>query len=205
MPLPVSRLVLAACVLATVACADPPRAGEGEGEGEGEFTIEPGGDVSAHIAAPDADVGFTEDPLPGATGSCSTNQWWQRGDRESVRMHPGRACIECHVAEGEGPDLVYGGTVHQAMDDMDDCRGVGGVLIDIIDDDTGLVVASTITNDAGNFLFQADDFVFTQPYRVSMFLDGRTRDMLTPQTDGDCMTCHTADGLEGAPGRIVAP
>jgi len=31
------------------------------------------------------------------------------------------------------------------------------------------------------------------------------RVMLSPQMDGDCNSCHTENGANGAPGRIVAP
>ena len=29
--------------------------------------------------------------------------------------------------------------------------------------------------------------------------------MATPQSTGNCASCHTAKGANGAPGRIVAP
>jgi predicted CXXCH cytochrome family protein len=29
--------------------------------------------------------------------------------------------------------------------------------------------------------------------------------MTTPQTNGDCNSCHTPDGASNAPGRIIAP
>ena len=74
-------------------------------------------------------------------------------------------------------------------------------------DADGTVIATTTTNNAGNFIIENSDLC-TQascvPYRVRMTLDGRTREMLTAQTDGDCMKCHTAVGVEGAPGRIVS-
>ena len=33
----------------------------------------------------------------------------------------------------------------------------------------------------------------------------RPREMLRKQSTGNCMTCHTAQGAQGAPGRILAP
>jgi hypothetical protein len=29
--------------------------------------------------------------------------------------------------------------------------------------------------------------------------------MSTPQTDGDCNGCHTQDGVDKTPGRIILP
>jgi len=36
-------------------------------------------------------------------------------------------------------------------------------------------------------------------------MGSRERRMTTPQFDGDCNACHTQDGLQNAPGRIVVP
>lgn len=170
--------------------------------------LEPGGDISDHIGNASVVAGFTDRVPSGVTGTCSTDQYWQFGDAESSRMHPGRACLACHQAEGEGPRRGFLGTVVQAVDDSNDCRGVGDVRVDILDDGDGSVLATTTTNNAGNFIIESSTLC-TQtscpPYRVRLTLDGRTRDMLTPQTSGDCNTCHSAAGTDGAPGRIVAP
>jgi hypothetical protein len=34
---------------------------------------------------------------------------------------------------------------------------------------------------------------------------GRERAMVTMQTSGDCNSCHTQNGANAAPGRIVLP
>jgi hypothetical protein len=168
---------------------------------------EPGGDISSHIAAPNPQQGFSDRVPAGVSGTCSTSQYWQFGDAESRRMHPGRACLACHISEREGPRRGYLGTVQQHINDSDDCRGVSDVRVEILDDATDAVIASTVTNDAGNFIIKsaACAGATCPPYRVRLTLDGRTREMLTPQTNGDCMSCHTAEGVAGAPGRIVAP
>ncbi|MGD0679831.1 MAG: hypothetical protein ABSC94_30975 [Polyangiaceae bacterium] len=35
--------------------------------------------------------------------------------------------------------------------------------------------------------------------------NGKTAAMTTPQMTGDCNSCHTEQGANGAPGRIVLP
>jgi hypothetical protein len=35
--------------------------------------------------------------------------------------------------------------------------------------------------------------------------DTGVRAMSTPQTDGDCNGCHTQDGVDKTPGRIILP
>jgi hypothetical protein len=179
----------------------------GEGEGEGEEEVVPGGDISAHISDPSLVQGYTDTVPSGVTGTCSTDQYWQFRDRESSRMHPGRACLECHISEGEGPRRGFLGTVQQNVTDSNDCRGVGDTLVEILDDVDGSVMASTTTNNAGNFIIESAlcSGADCPPYRVRLTLDGRTREMFTAQTNGDCMACHTAVGVDGAPGRIVAP
>jgi hypothetical protein len=169
--------------------------------------IEPGGDISGHIAAPSIVQGYSSSVPSGVTGTCSTGQYWQFRDRESSRMHPGRACLECHIREDEGPTRGFLGTVQQNVNDSDDCRGVGDTLVEILNDVDGSVMASTTTNNAGNFIIESAQCAGAScpPYRVRLTLDGRTREMLTPQTNGDCMSCHTAAATDLAPGRIVAP
>ena len=58
-------------------------------------------------------------------------------------------------------------------------------------------------NDAGNFTYSRTDLVM--PYRAKVIYNGQERAMVTPQMSGDCNGCHTQDGTEGAPGRILLP
>lgn len=187
---PLSIVVL----LALAACGPSLTAGEGEGEvGEGEGERAP-----IDVGAPPA--GFTTAAPAGST-SCSTDQWWNLGDRESETMHPGIACIDCHTARREGPRYTYAGTAFQALDDEDDCRGIAGAVIDIIDSD-GNVAFSMTTNNVGNFSSRA---ALVSPYTARITYEGRTAEMVGPQTDGDCNRCHTAAGIEDAPGRVLIP
>ena len=174
-------------------------AAEGEaGEGEGEAEEQP---ELPQLSAPPS--GYTATVPAGASAdACSTAQWWNVGDRESETMHPGNNCIECHAQE-HGPDLVVAGTVMGRFHDEDDCRGIPGVSVDIIASD-GSVAGTLTTNAAGNFLAQGD-LSGIAPYTVRLTFEGRTREMTTPQTSGNCMECHTQTGANGAPGRILLP
>jgi hypothetical protein len=42
------------------------------------------------------------------------------------------------------------------------------------------------------------------PYRALVVRGTNILEMKTPQTDGDCNRCHSANG-DGAPGRVIAP
>jgi hypothetical protein len=44
-----------------------------------------------------------------------------------------------------------------------------------------------------------------QPSQLDLGEGGSGAPMLTPVDTGDCNSCHTQDGKEGAPGRIILP
>lgn len=150
-------------------------------------------------------LGYSDTPPASAAGErCSTEQWWRFGDAESERMHPGGNCIECHTSRGEGPRFTFAGTVMGGLDDETDCRGVPGVTVEIIDANEAVAVTMT-TNVAGNFYSEVPLASVALPYTVRLEYEGRERFMGTPQSDGNCMTCHSAAGTGGAPGRILLP
>jgi hypothetical protein len=132
---------------------------------------------------------------------CSTNSDWVEGDHGSDLMHPGAACIECHSA-GEGPSFSVAGTVMAATNDDTDCNGVAGATVEITGADGS--VTTLTTNSAGNFSSRSHTALST-PYKAKITMGGKTRAMSAAQTVGDCNTCHTAAGANGAPGRILLP
>lgn len=148
----------------------------------------------------------TSQPAWAEQGTCTPQQWWKyQGDTESANMHPGVACIDCHTRTGEGPVFSYAGTIFANVADTDDCRGVTGVAVEILDA-AGSVLGRTTTNAAGNFSWRAEFLSFRADYRARLTFQGRTREMKLPQaSNGDCNTCHDSKGTEGAPGRMVAP
>jgi hypothetical protein len=136
----------------------------------------------------------------------------------SVTMGPGEACISCHAGhdfEGQNPgsglerlDQIYDvmGTVFPALHEQDLCAsaaGDGGTTVEIYDS-LGHLVISAPVNAAGNFYGNADGGLHG-PYTARVVREGRSSGMGGSQTNGDCNTCHTAMGENGAPGRILAP
>ncbi len=143
---------------------------------------------------PAGDTGFTD------TGECSSGVEWTSGNEESPNMNPGQACIACH-ASGEGPEFTIAGTVMGDFADPDNCYGVEGMTVRITDADG--VVTELLSNAAGNF-YTTDDIAM--PYTAEVEgTDGTISPMSGEQTSGDCASCHTAEGAEGAPGRVVEP
>ncbi len=164
---------------------------------------------------------------------CTSETYWTRGDHESPRMYPGRACIACHTKEREGPRFTVAGTVFPTAHEPDDCNGVAGPGPRVVITDAKGRTFTIPVNDVGNFGLELqseddedgdddakgeeeedddDDEGVTKtriavafPYTAKVVSDGRERAMVTPQKDGDCNGCHTETGTNVAPGRIVAP
>jgi hypothetical protein len=134
--------------------------------------------------------------------ACLSGITWTGGDEGSPEMHPGRSCIDCH-AQGEGPKFLVAGTVFREPTEPNDTYGVQGVVVQLTDV-KGKVITLT-TNKAGNFTLRTRGNSIAFPFTAKVLFQGREAEMATPQSTGNCASCHTAKGENGAPGRIVAP
>jgi hypothetical protein len=132
--------------------------------------------------------------------NCASGSDWTGGNDESPLMNPGQDCIACH-ASGEGPKYIIAGTVMGAVNDDDNCNGTNGVTVEITGND-GQVITLT-TNSAGNFFAREGQQAVAMPYTAKVIkADGTSVAMGAAQSTGACNSCHTAAGLNGAPGRI---
>lgn len=129
-------------------------------------------------------------------------------ESEGPEMMPGHACIACHdatvAATGEdAPNFAFGGTAFPSGHEPDDCIGSGaeGAIVTVTDS-AGTKFTAT-ANTSGNFFVEDQAPKF--PITAVIEFQGRTRAMKTPQMLGDCNSCHTQQGDEGAPGRITLP
>ncbi|MBK7862414.1 MAG: hypothetical protein IPJ65_28155 [Archangiaceae bacterium] len=136
-------------------------------------------------------------------------------------MAPGLACRSCHLGQnfdGQNPgnamsrtDTVLDvmGTVFPALHEKDLCRWDAGVGADALKVEIlaagGAVAARLTVNAEGNFYGDVPGGL-PNPYTARVVSStGASRVMTTPQTVGDCNTCHTATGASSAPGRIARP
>lgn len=161
----------------------------------------PSGDKSTGDAE-NTDVTDTTD-VTDAAGVCVSDKYWTQGDHESPLMHPGGACIECHTQRHEGPTFDVAGTVFTNVDEPTDCNGVKNMKVEIVDAN-GDVVPLT-TNAAGNFYLNKSQSNLVFPITARVVDGADVRSMGTPVATGDCNSCHTQDGRNGAPGRVQAP
>jgi hypothetical protein len=90
--------------------------------------------------------------------------------------------------------------VFAGSQELNDCFGTSGAQV-VLHDASGQTITLE-TNPAGNFYY-AGSIAF--PIDVEVVHGGATRAMPSPVSDGDCNSCHTASGDQGAPGRILLP
>jgi hypothetical protein len=141
----------------------------------------------------------------GAPPTCTSGQTWPGGNHGSKLMNPGLGCIDCHSKNSAAPTLTLAGTVYPTAHEPNLCDGASSAIY------TGATVVvtgadqNTITltpNTAGNFFYQG---ALALPFRIKLTYMGRERMMGVAQTSGDCNGCHTQNGANGAPGRILVP
>jgi mono/diheme cytochrome c family protein len=148
------------------------------------------------------------DPFEAPPG-CTSAAYWKEG--ESLQgMNPGEACVGCHASDPEGaaPLLRFAGTVYPTAHEPDDCIGgptspEASAWVEVTGKDGTLINTPVVEN--GNFYFFAATTTLEFPYTARVIQNGIPRAMKTPQTSGDCNGCHTQEGKNGAPGRIVLP
>jgi hypothetical protein len=134
---------------------------------------------------------------------CSSGTYYSPSGDESSRMAPGNTCISCHAQSGgEAPRFALAGTVYATAHEPTNCNGVnvGGATV-VITDAQGATITLNV-NAAGNF---STSQAVAMPFRAAVQYDGKTRAMVAAQTSGDCNSCHTESGANGAPGRIMLP
>jgi mono/diheme cytochrome c family protein len=139
----------------------------------------------------------------GCSPICTSGTTWREGNEGSAEMNPGMACIQCHTASDEGPQFPIAGTVYPTLHEPDLCDGAppssrARVVITGADGRTQTLEP----NGAGNFY---SEIRAAAPYRAKVVTSAGERVMTAPQTSGDCNSCHSLAGANGAPGRIMLP
>ena len=137
---------------------------------------------------------------------CLSGQIWTYSDKDSPLMNPGRSCVKCHAEnndEEHAPFYKVAGTVMRAPHESDDCRGAPSMTIELTDANATKWVM--LGNSAGNFWLDPTAEV-AMPYTARIIDEhGNERVKQMPVSDGDCASCHTRDGENGASGRLLPP
>ncbi|RKI72665.1 hypothetical protein D7X55_07010 [Corallococcus sp. AB049A] len=155
----------------------------------------------------DWDAGVDAGPAPATCASGSV--WTEATGGTGATMAPGYACRSCHLRQAPSVAYFFMGTVFPSLHEADGCdarlEAPSKVKVEILDAD-GQVRLTLVPNASGNFLSTTLQPSFPLPYRARLVgPDGATRVMATPQSSGDCNSCHTGQGTQGAPERIALP
>jgi len=191
-----SRLASALAVVALWGC------GGGTVESTGTASTADGGVDRVEADAAAIDGGASGDGGGAVSPICTSATTWTRGNHGSDDMNPGRACLACH-ATMNGPAFAFGGTVYPTAHEPDLCNGADG------SDGAQIVITGadgktlTLTPGASGNFHSATRV--KPPFTAKITFMGRERAMTAMQTSGDCNGCHTQDGANGAPGRIMLP
>jgi len=157
---------------------------------------------AALILACQIDTKFVEVPA----SVCASGEIWAFQDKDNPRMNPGRSCVQCHAEENDpaqAPLYVFAGTVMRAEHEGDDCRGVPEMTVIVTGADGAEVEMQS--NSAGNF-WLAPETEVVMPYTARIVDSaGNERVQQNPVDSGDCASCHTRAGANGATGRLIPP
>ena len=144
--------------------------------------------------------------VPTSPLACTGQQWPPYSNHESPNMHPGVACINCHQNSVEAPPLTIAGTVYADNCIDDNCYGAQGAEVDVTDANGNVIPIGAgqfgTTNASGNFYYEGP---VAFPITAKVVFNGKERAMKQSVTTGDCNSCHTWDGANNAPGRILLP
>jgi mono/diheme cytochrome c family protein len=144
------------------------------------------------------------DPL-NTPATCTSKKTYGGGTDGGGSMYPGRACISCHGSSGgEAPRFVIAGTLYPTGHEPDSCNGVNGTngAKIVVTGSNGTSITLT-PNAAGNFYSST---ALPPPYAAKVVdAAGVERVMVSTASTGDCNSCHTQTGANGAPGRITMP
>ena len=126
-------------------------------------------------------------------------------------MNPGLSCLTCHAGGGggggededEAPFYALAGTVYPTAHEPNLCYGANGSNgAKIVITDAASRTITLTPNASGNFFY---DGPITFPFHAKVTYQGRERIMVAAQSNGSCNSCHTQNGANGAPGRILLP
>ena len=147
------------------------------------------------------------EPVGPAPTICSSNAKWPLGAEKDPDMNPGLACRSCHLNVKPERAFFFMGTAFPTLHEEDRCFSIVpvGTRVEIIDRN-GRVALTMPVRARGNFFSDATTTNIALPFTARVITpSGAVSQMMTPQMTGDCNSCHTEQGANGAPGRVLLP
>lgn len=151
-------------------------------------------------------------PPPGDAGPadtiCSSGEKFPvQFDDGSPDMNPGLPCRACHLVREPEEARFFMGTAYPTLHEEDRCFSMvpTGTRVEIIDANGNVAVTMPVRR-RGNFFSSSRNANIVLPFTARVVSpSGAITQMTTPQMTGDCNGCHTEQGANGAPGRILFP
>lgn len=170
----------------------------------GEADAGDGSTVDASNPEPDGGLGPVIDDDPFATdpvGICTSGVGSTA--RRGATMQPGEACVTCHSMNPRLPKFTIAGTLYPTGHEVKGCVGhsAGDAIIRVMDA-SGKTIVDLTPNQVGTFISQDP---MPAGFRVKVVTANGERAMLGSPPNGNCNSCHTPEGANGAPGRIRLP
>jgi hypothetical protein len=135
------------------------------------------------------------------TSVCTSGTYFTGG--EGGDMNPGNACIQCHAQSGgEAPTFTIAGTAYPTLHEPNNCDGENGGGAQVIITDANSNQITIPVDSVGNFYYGG---AVAAPFNAKIVNGSNELDMVSHPAMGDCNTCHTQTGANGAPGRITLP
>ena len=148
------------------------------------------------------DAGTIDAGFP--TTCASGNFYNQNAEVPGELMNPGLSCPTCHLSLGLSyVAFSYAGTVMPGPHEQDRCKSPGrdGGRVEILEVDGGPGLLFT-PNSSGNFrTLDAGP----GPFIARISAGGMSKTSMSLHLSGDCNTCHTEQGANGASGRLTWP
>ena len=148
-----------------------------------------------------------EPAMPAMTVCSSGQKFPVQFDDGSPDMNPGLACRSCHLQREPEEARFFMGTVYPTLHEQDRCYSnvPAGTRVEILDAN-GTVTLTMMVRSRGNFMSTSRNANVPLPFTARVVSPtGGVTQMMTPQMTGDCNGCHTEQGANGAPGRILLP
>lgn len=121
-----------------------------------------------------------------------------RGVPQGPEHRPGQPCATCHRDGGEGPVFTLAGTVYR---DSTQALPLERAIVELVDAEG--VRRDFITNCAGNFYIETDDWQPAFPVWVQVRFRDKSIAMLTPiQRERSCASCHFDPAGPGSAGHV---
>jgi hypothetical protein len=109
------------------------------------------------------------------------------GETPGPTHRAGQPCAVCHREDGPARAFVAAGTIFERRGER---KGAEGVIVELTDRFGARRVV--MTNAAGNFFVNRDDWPAAFPVGVRLVVDGQPRAMQTViQRESSCAKCHS--------------